>query len=137
MLQSLSCPYQFIRVHQKLPTHSILTSLRISSGSSTAVASPSKPQARVTMKPQVARRPIAGTKAGTATQGRGIVGPLLNASTSPNPSSSSHRIPLPLTSCWRIGLRFSVMEIVQVMCFFFIWVCFLNVFVFNFRIVIY
>ena len=49
-------------------------------------------------------------------QGRGVVGPLLNASTSPNPSSSSHRISLPLTSCWRIGLRFSVMEIVQVMC---------------------
>ena len=73
-------------------------------------------------KPQVARRPIAGTKAGTATQGFGVVVPLLNASTSPNPSSSSPRILLPLTSCWRIELRFSVMEIVQVMCPFFIWV---------------
>ena len=71
------------------------------------------------VKPQVAHRPIAGMKAGTATQGRGVVVPLLNASTSPNPSSSSPRILLPLTSCWRIGLRFSVMETVQVMCSFF------------------
>ena len=76
-------------------------------------------QARAAMKPQVARQPIAGMKAGIATQGRGVVVPLLNVSTSPNPSSSSPRILLPLTSCWRIGLRFSVMETVQVMCSFF------------------
>ena len=74
------------------------------------------------VKPQVAHRPIAGMKAGTATQGRGVVVPLLNLSTSPNPSSSSPRILLPLTSCWRIGLRFSVMETVQVMCSFLVWV---------------
>ena len=74
------------------------------------------------VKPQVALRPIAGMKAGTATQGRGVVVPLLDLSTSPNPSSSSPRILLPLTSCWRIGLRFSVMETVQVMCSFLVWV---------------
>ena len=75
------------------------------------------------VKPQVVHWPIAGMKAGTATQGRGIVVLLLNVSTSPNPSSSSPRILLPLTSCWRIGLRFSVMETVQVMCSFLVWVC--------------
>ena len=47
------------------------------------------------VKPQVVHHPIAGMKAGTATQGRGVGVPLLDASTSP-----TRHHPL-LASCFR------------------------------------
>ena len=118
MLQTFFRLHQFTRNHQSFRSLEILTLIRISSGSSTCngvFSVATGPGPTLSLEPFVNDSLYkAGTAPGAvASRGRCPISHITS-----NPSSSSFW--LPSTSCWRVGLRLPVMEMVQVMCSFYI-----------------